>query len=203
MDWLGRPKTLPRRVTKPRKSQIPVELPAEPKEKSQMTYTEFLELHKVPQKNPNRLLVPQFPNPVSDVKNFAKILNAQKFVLESVTVSDPSDNFLRLSGIVRTLNLGPNVQVKVRYSLNKFSLNKNFKDVIATQVEAPFIFSKRYSFTIYLNSMDVGDHLQMFLLLKMPNRYRLWDTAEDGDFYKIDCLDAMNLPKKFITFLPI
>ena len=164
-----------------------------------MTYTEYLKLNKVPQKNPNRLLVPRFPDPVTDVKKFSQILHKQKIVLESVTVSDPIDNFLKFTGLVRTLNLGSDVHIRARYFYNKLN---NFSDVLATEIECPFIFSKRYSFTIYANSLDVGDKISFVVVLTMPHN-KLWDAAEDKMYYTIDCLDATKLPKKFVTFLLI
>lgn len=183
MSFRPYPKTIPRKPRPP-----PPRLP-KPTVKSKMTFIEYLEINKIPPKNPNRLLVPQFTDPVNDIKKFTKTLQKQKFVLESVTVSDPVDTFWKLTGTVRTLVLVPNIQVRAKYTIGK--IFKENMDVVATEVESPFAYSRRFTFTIYLDAIiDVGNILSVVCSLQMPNGNKLWDFGEKSQSYRFDCLDS-------------
>lgn len=121
--------------------------------------------------------VPQFEQPGTNPLFLDKV-RLQKVCLEDVVVND-----LRITGVVRVLNLGFEKLVQVRYTTTEWAA---FTDLIAEYVPSSCDgFSDKFSFILDLPHLSPGQRLA-FALRYVANGQEFWDN-NNGDNYVLKC----------------
>ncbi|KAJ6641847.1 Glycogen-binding subunit 76A [Pseudolycoriella hygida] len=104
----------------------------------------------------DRILMPLFQQP-GGMTGFLDIVREQKVCLENAAVTDPV--CMTITGCVRVRNLDFNKSVHLRYTLDGW---KSFSDFQANYiVNSCDGFSDKFSFTIFGNSLQIGQRLEM------------------------------------------
>jgi len=136
----------------------------------------------------DRILLPLFQQP-GGMPGFLDLVREQKVCLENAVVTDPI--CMTISGCVRVRNLDFNKSVHIRYSLDGW---KRFSDFQANYVEKSCDgFSDKFSFTIFGNSLKVGQRLEMAVRFSCKGE-QFWDS-NFGVNYCFQCMPPTTLLK--------
>lgn len=121
--------------------------------------------------------VAQFEQPGSDPYFLDKV-RQQKVCLENAVLND-----LRVTGVVRVLNLGFEKLVKVRYTTTEWAAHT---DLVADYVPSSCDgFSDKFSFNLHLPHLCPGQRL-LFALRYVANGQEFWDN-NSGENYILKC----------------
>lgn len=136
----------------------------------------------------DRILMPLFQQP-GGMPGFLDMVREQKVCLENAAVTDPI--CMTITGCVRVRNLDFNKSVHLRYSLDGW---KSFADFQANYIENSCDgFSDKFSFTIFGNSLQMGQRLEMAVRFSCKGE-QFWDS-NSGINYCFQCLPATTLLK--------
>lgn len=129
----------------------------------------------------NRVLVPLFQQPGA-LPCFLDRVREKQVNLENAAVTDPIT--LTITGTVRVRNLDFHKSVYVRYSTDNW---RSFSDLQASYVENSCDgFSDKFTFTIYGNSVQVGQRIEMAMRFHCRGQ-QFWDNNYDTN-YVFQCL---------------
>lgn len=104
----------------------------------------------------DKIIVPLFQQPGA-LPHFLDLVQSQYVAMESAAVTDPV--CLTISGLVRVRNLDFHKSVHVRYSLDNWL---TYSDLQAEYVPNSCDgFSDKFTFTIFGNSMDIGQRIEI------------------------------------------
>lgn len=138
-------------------------------------------------RRPNKVLKPLFQQPKLS-SNFLNIVETQNVALEYVDITNPNHLQTRfmMRGAVRVQNLDFNKSVHIRYTLNGW---RSYTDLLAEYI--PFSsdnFTDKFSFAITLNSMEIGQRIEMAIRFSCKGE-EFWDN-NNGDNYCFQCTSA-------------
>lgn len=121
--------------------------------------------------------VPQFEQPGAN-PHFLDRVRQQKVSLEDAVVSD-----LRVTGVVRVLNLGFEKLVQVRYTTTEWATHTDLNaDYVPSSCDG---FSDKFSFNLHMPHLTPGQRL-LFALKYVANGQEFWDN-NGGDNYVLKC----------------
>nr|XP_015913503.1 glycogen-binding subunit 76A isoform X2 [Parasteatoda tepidariorum] len=121
--------------------------------------------------------VSQFEQPGSD-PHFLDKVRQQKVCLENAVLND-----LRVTGVIRVLNLGFEKLVVVRYTTTEWAA---FTDLTADYVPSSCDgFSDKFSFNLHLPHLSPGQRL-VFAMKYVANGQEFWDN-NSGENYVLKC----------------
>lgn len=131
----------------------------------------------------DKMLTPMFQQPGGMV-DFLERVREQNVCLENAAVTDPI--CLTISGTVRVRNLDFHKSVHLRYTLDEWA---SFADFQALYVEQSCDgFSDKFTFTIFGNSLRVGQRLEMAVRFSCKGE-QFWDSNY-GANYCFQCVPA-------------
>lgn len=131
----------------------------------------------------DKIIVPLFQQP-GILPHFLDVVQLQNVALESAAVTDPI--CLTISGIVRVRNLDFHKSVHVRYSLDAW---QSYSDLQAEYIPNSCDgFSDKFSFTIFGNSMEIGQRIEIALRFSCKGE-QFWDNNH-GINYCFQCMPA-------------
>lgn len=131
----------------------------------------------------DKIIVPLFQQPGS-LSNFLDSVQEQNVALENAAVTDPI--CLTITGVVRVRNLDFHKSVHIRYSLDAW---QTYSDLQAEYVPNSCDgFSDKFSFTIFGNSMDIGQRIEIALRFSCKGE-QFWDNNR-GINYCFQCMPA-------------
>lgn len=129
----------------------------------------------------NKMLLPMFQQPAGRA-DYIDLIRSQQVCLDNAIVSDPI--CLTITGCVRVRNLDFNKAVHIRYTLNNW---KSYADFQASYIDKSCDgFSDKFSFTIFGNSLQVGDKIEMAVRFSCQGQ-QFWDN-NFGANYCFQCL---------------
>ncbi|KFM81650.1 CBM21 domain-containing protein, partial [Stegodyphus mimosarum] len=121
--------------------------------------------------------VPQFEQPGSD-PHFLDKVRQQKVCLENAVIND-----LRVTGVIRVLNLGFEKLVLVRYTTTEWAVHTDLTaDYVPSSCDG---FSDKFSFNIHLPHLSPGQRL-LFAIKYVANGQEFWDN-NCGNNYILKC----------------
>lgn len=136
----------------------------------------------------DRILMPLFQQP-GGMPGFLDLVREQKVCLENAVVTDPV--CMTITGCVRVRNLDFNKSVHLRYSLDGW---QSYSDFQANYIENSCDgFSDKFSFTIFGNSLQMGQRLEMAVRFSCKGE-QFWDS-NFGVNYCFQCLPSTTLLK--------
>lgn len=119
----------------------------------------------------------QFEQPGTN-PHFLDIVRQQKVCLEDAVVND-----LRVTGVVRVLNLGFEKLVQVRYTTTEWATHTDLTaDYVPSSCDG---FSDKFSFILDLPHLSPGQRL-VFALKYVANGQEFWDN-NSGENYALKC----------------
>ncbi|XP_054721596.1 glycogen-binding subunit 76A-like [Uloborus diversus] len=119
------------------------------------------------------LFVPQFEQPGSD-PHFLDIVRQKKVCLENAVISD-----LKVTGVIRVLNLGYEKRVQVRYTTTEWAAHTDLTaDYIPSSCDG---FSDKFSFNLNLPHLSPGQRL-VFALRYIANGQEFWDNNNSENY---------------------
>lgn len=143
----------------------------------------------------DKVIVPLFQQPIT-LPNFLDVVRARNVALENAAVTDPI--CLTITGVVRVRNLDFHKSVHVRYTLDAW---QSFSDLQAQYVDNSCDgFSDKYSFTLFGNSMEVGQRIEIALRFSCKGE-QFWDNNQ-GINYCFQCLPATTAQNAAPTVTP-
>ncbi|KAG4077492.1 hypothetical protein HA402_002919 [Bradysia odoriphaga] len=136
----------------------------------------------------DRILMPLFQQP-GGMPGFLDLVREQKVCLENAAVTDPV--CMTITGCVRVRNLDFNKSVHLRYTLDGW---RSFSDFQANYIQGSCDgFSDKFSFTIFGNSLKMGQRLEMAVRFSCKGE-QFWDS-NFGVNYCFQCLPATTPPR--------
>lgn len=140
----------------------------------------------------DKIIVPLFQQPGA-ATNFLDTVQLQNVALENAAVTDPI--CLTITGLVRVRNLDFHKSVHVRYSLDAW---ESYSDLQAEYVPNSCDgFSDKFSFTVFGNSMEIGQRIEMSLRFSCKGE-QFWDNNH-GVNYCFQCMPATTPQLQSIT----
>lgn len=131
----------------------------------------------------DKVIVPLFQQPGA-LPHFLEVVQAQNVALENAAVTDPV--YSTITGVVRVRNLDFHKSVHVRYTLDKW---QSYSDLQAEYVDNSCDgFSDKFTFTIFGNSMEVGQRIEIALRFSCKGE-QFWDNNY-GINYCFQCMPA-------------
>lgn len=131
----------------------------------------------------DKMLTPMFQQP-GGMTGFLERVRLQNVCLENAAITDPI--CLTISGTVRVRNLDFHKSVHLRYTLDDWL---SYADFQATYVEQSCDgFSDKFTFTIFGNSMRIGQRLEMAVRFSCKGE-QFWDSNY-GVNYCFQCVPA-------------
>lgn len=131
----------------------------------------------------DKIIVPLFQQPGAS-PNFLDTVQLKNVALENAAVTDPI--CLTITGLVRVRNLDFHKSVHVRYSLDAW---QSYSDLQAEYVPNSCDgFSDKYSFTVFGNSMEIGQRIEIALRFSCKGE-QFWDNNH-GVNYCFQCMPA-------------
>lgn len=121
--------------------------------------------------------VSQFEQPGTN-PHFLDKVRQQKVCLEDAVIND-----MRVTGVVRVLNLGFEKLVQVRYTTTEWAAHTNLNaDYVPSSCDG---FSDKFCFNLHLPHLSPGQRL-LFALRYVANGQEFWDN-NSGENYVLKC----------------